>query len=236
MIYSVVVVEVQGVKCRALLDTGAGSSYASAALIDRLKNCPQQREVRQIEMMMGVVTRPVELFSVKISSLKRDLTINTEVTKVKKRELLSLENPLYKQCLDKYEHLKGVEMDDLDTKAILPVHLILGASDYARIKTETAPRIGALNEPVAEKTKLGWTIISPGKEVDLIPMFMTQTSSLDYETLCRLDVLGIAECASGDQDEVYSEFKEQLKRDEEGWYDTGLPWKGKHPFLPSNEA
>ena len=93
---------------------------------------------------MGVVTRPVELFSVKISSLKRDLTINTEATKVKKRELLSLENPLYKQCLDKYEHLKGVEMDDLDTKAILPVHLILGASDYARIKTETAPRIGAL--------------------------------------------------------------------------------------------
>ena len=127
-------------------------------------------------------------------------------------------------------------MDDLDTKAILPVHLILGASDYARIKTETAPRIGALNEPIAEKTKLGWTIISPGKEVDLIPMFMTQTSSLDYKTLCRLDVLGIAECASGDQDEVYSEFKEQLKRDEEGWYEAGLPWKGNHPSLPSNEA
>ena len=37
VIYPVVVVEVQGVKCRALPDTGAGSSYASAALIDRLK-------------------------------------------------------------------------------------------------------------------------------------------------------------------------------------------------------
>ena len=33
--YSVVVVEVEGIKCRALLDTGAGSSYASAALLDR---------------------------------------------------------------------------------------------------------------------------------------------------------------------------------------------------------
>ena len=52
-------------------------------------------------------------------------------------------------------------MDDLDTKNILPVHLILGASDYARIKT----RIGALNEPIAEKTKLGWTVISPGKKL-----------------------------------------------------------------------
>ena len=89
-------------------------------------------------MMMGVMTKPVELFNVKISSLKRDFTINTEVTKVHKRELLSLENPRYKQCLDKYEHLKGVEMDDLDNKNILPVNLILGASDYARIKTDTA--------------------------------------------------------------------------------------------------
>ena len=178
---------------------------------------------------MGVMTKPVELFNVKISSLKRDFTINTEVTKVHKCEMLSLENPRYKQCLDKYEHL--VEMGDLDNKNIVPVNLILGASDYARIKTETAPRIGALNEPVAEKTKLGWTIISAGKEVDLTLMFMTQTSSLQYETLCRLDVLGIADSASGDQDEVYSEFKGQLKRDEEGWYETGLLWKGNHPSL-----
>ena len=87
-----VVVEVQGVTCRALLDTGAGSSPASAALIDRLKFRPHQRLLRQIEMM-GVVTKPVELFNVKISSLKRDFTINREVTKVHKRELLSLENP-----------------------------------------------------------------------------------------------------------------------------------------------
>ena len=181
-------------------------------------------------MMMGVTTKPVELFNVKISSLKRDFTINTEVTKVHKRELLSLENPRYKQCLDKYEHLKGVEMDNLDNKNIMPVNLILRTSDYARIKTETAPRIGALNEPVAEKTKLGWTIISAGKEVDLTLMFMTQTSSLEYETLCRLDVLGIADSASGDQDEVYSEFKEKLKRDE-----TGLLHVEREPPIPPKQ-
>ena len=44
VIYPVVVVAVLGVKCRALLDTGAGSSYASAALLDRLKIRPHQRE------------------------------------------------------------------------------------------------------------------------------------------------------------------------------------------------
>ena len=27
-----------------------------------------------------------------------------------------------------------------------------------------------------------------------------------------------------------------MKRDEKGWYETGLSWKGNHPSLPSNEA
>ena len=236
VIYPVVVVEVLGVKCRALLDTGAGSSYASAALLDRLKIRPHQREVRQIEMMMGVVTKPVEIFKVQISSLKGDFLLETDVTLVNKKQLLSLENPHYQQVLERYDHLKGVKMDDMDTKEFLPVHLILGVCDYTKIKTETAPLIGAANDPIAEKTKFGWTIISPGKEVDLSPMFLTQTSTVDYDNLCRLDVLGLADCATGDQEEVYSEFKEQLRRGEEGWYETSLPWKGNHPPLPSNEA
>ena len=225
-----------GVKCRALLDTGAGSSYASAALLDRLKIRPHQREVRQIEMMMGVVTKPVEIFKVQISSLKGDFLLETDVTMVNKKQLLSLENPRYKQVLESYDHLKGVKMDDMDTKEFLPVHLILEVCDYTKIKTETAPLIGSANEPIAEKTRFGWTIISPGKEVDLSQMFLTQTSTVDYDNLCRLDVLGLTDCATGDQDEVYSEFKEQLRRDEEGWYETSLPWKGNHPPLPSNEA
>ena len=194
VMYPVVVVEVMGVKCRALLDTGAGSSYASTALLDRLRIRPHQREVRQIEMMMGVVTKPVEIFKVQISSLKGDFLLETEVTLVNKRQLLSLENPSYQQVLEKYDHLKGVKMDDMDTKDFLPVHLILGVCDYTKIKTETAPLIGAADEPIAEKTKFGWNIISPGKEVDLSPMFLTQTSMVDYDNLCRLDVLGLGLC------------------------------------------
>ena len=201
-----------------------------------IKICPHQREVQQIEMMMGVVTKPVEIFKVQISSLKGDFLLETDVTLVNKKQLLALENSCYQQILEKSDHLKGVKMDDMDTKDFLPVHLILGVCDYTKIKTETAPLIGAANEPIAEKTKFGWTIISPGKEVDLSPMFPTQISMVDYDDLCRLDVLGLVDCATGDQDEVYSEFKEQLRRDEEGRYKTSLPWKGSHPPLPSNEA
>ena len=49
-------------KCRALLDTGAGSSYASAALLNLLQVRPDQRQVRQIERMLGAATKKVEIF------------------------------------------------------------------------------------------------------------------------------------------------------------------------------
>ena len=93
VIHLVVVVKVQGVRCRALLDTGAGSSYASVALLKLLKVRPYQREVRQIEMMLGAVTKQVEIFQVQVSSTSGDLCLDTEVTKVDKNQLLSLENP-----------------------------------------------------------------------------------------------------------------------------------------------
>ena len=187
-------------------------------------------------MMLGTVTKQVEIFQVQVSSTSGDFCLNTEVTKVDKNQLLTLENPCYEQCLAKYAHLKGIKMKNKESKDILAVHLILGASDYAKFKTETAPRVGALGEPIGEKTKLGWTIMSPGKEVDLSPMFFAQTSHVDYDNLCKLDVLGLADSSTGDQEEVYTDFKEQLTQDEEGWYETGLPWRGNHPPLPSIEV
>lgn len=57
--------------------------------------------------------------------------------------------------------------------------------------------------------------MSPGSEPNLTNMFLTQN-------LCRLDVL-------------YKEFKEQLLRNPEGWYESGLLWKGNHPPLPNNK-
>ena len=53
MVFPIVKVNVERILCRALLDTGAGSSYASAALLDKIPKCKRTREVRRIEMMLG---------------------------------------------------------------------------------------------------------------------------------------------------------------------------------------
>ena len=52
-------------------------------------------------------------------------------------------------------------------------------------------------------------------------MVFIQTSSVNYEELCKLDVLGLA----GDQAVVYEEFEEELWRRDEGWNETLLPWE-----------
>jgi hypothetical protein len=182
-------------------------------------------------MMIGSVTKNI---GYTVKSLESDLSLEMQVSKIDREKLLVLENPRYAEIIAKYNHLRAVEMTDKDDKAELPVHLVIGANEYTKIKTETSPKIGHQGEPIAEKTKFDWTIMSSGKEVN--EMFMTQTSSADYEKLCCLDVLGLDDSPTGDQDEVYKEFQEQLQRSSERWYETTLPWKGNHPPLPNNKS
>ena len=69
VIHSVLVVKVINIMCRVLLDTGTGSSYASAALLDRLKLKPIKKETRNIDMMMCSTTKKLEIYDVEILEL-----------------------------------------------------------------------------------------------------------------------------------------------------------------------
>ena len=73
------------------------------------------------------------------------------------------------------------------------MRLIFVAGDHMRAKTSEKPQVGKMGEPVAERTKLGWTILAQGKELDYSAMFFAQTSQSDYEELCRLDVRGLTD-------------------------------------------
>ena len=82
---------------------------------------------------------------------------------------------------------------------------------------------------------IGWTMISPGGEGASSPLLLTRSVGADYEQLCALDVLGLAEVPENDQETVHEDFKEQLERNPDGSYVTKLPWKANHPALPTNE-
>ena len=118
---------------------------------------------------------------------------------------------------------------------MLPIHLILGANDFAKVRTGMRLQVGRRGDPVTEFTRFGWTLMSPGAETDLSPVYLAVNPAANYERLCALDVLGLADSPTGNQEDVYSEFKEQSTRSLDGRYETTLPWKGDHPPLPSNQ-
>ena len=72
------------------------------------------------------------------------------------------------------------------------------------MKTDEPPRVGQSGQPVAEKTKFGWTTLARNKEINCTAMLLTQTSQSDYEELCRLDVLGLADTPEHLQNEDYA--------------------------------
>ena len=67
-------------------------------------------------------------------------------------------------------------------------------------------------------------------------MIFSKTSVHDYENLCSLDVLGVKEGHVRRDEVVYDDFKKQISQSPEGWYETSLFWKEKHPPLDTNKS
>ena len=95
-----------------------------------------------------------------MTSVEGNFTIDAEVSKVIKSNLISFPSTCYKNVIQQYSHLKGIQMNDDDEKMELPIHVITGASEHPQIKAKPNIRIGNRGELVAEYTAFGWTIIS----------------------------------------------------------------------------
>ena len=78
-------------------------------------------------------------------------------------------------------------MNDTDEKEWLPVHIILGASDFAKIKMEKSPRARKTGKPFAKLTKTWWAMMFPGRESDVVSPLYKQISISDYQKLCSND-------------------------------------------------
>ena len=157
----------------------AGSSYASSALLGKLDLRPIRREKKRIEMMMHSTTRKIDVFEIEIHDVSGNFQFKAEVSKVERDTLLSLPNHNYESVLRQHQHLRDIKMNDTDTKAELPIHLILGASEYTIIKVQEMPRVGQPGEPITKLLRLGWVLMSPGKEVELSKLMAIKTST-DY--------------------------------------------------------
>ena len=191
----IIIIKINGVKCRALIDSGSGSSYISETVVGILKVKPDLTQTRQVQMLMSTKTVRMEIYELTAESLDGQHKMPVNFIKINKAELLSVENPHYADLVRDNAHLSEVKIADSDTKDQLPVHVIFGSGEYARIRTETKPQVGDEGKPIAELTKMGWFIMSPGTEFVRNTMLYSQTSQSDYEELCRMDELGLADAS-----------------------------------------
>ena len=93
VIYPVVVVEVEGVRCPALLDPGSGNSYVSFTLMNFTKKKPVKQGIKTLEMMLHATTRTIDIYNVKISDINRNFSMSSEVNCVERPVQLTSPNP-----------------------------------------------------------------------------------------------------------------------------------------------
>ena len=147
---------------RVMFDSGAGSSCRCRDVITKLNLKPARIEQRYIEQMYGTMRKIVEVYSVAVHSLAvKEFSIDVERINVEKDLLTHLPNPnikaLKKQC-GRFRRLTFTE--EATRSYTMPVHIILGAADYQRIRT-TGPLILGVDpdkDPGAEFTVHGWTL------------------------------------------------------------------------------
>ena len=147
---------------RIMVVTGATSSYVCTDLLKRLGINPVRREQRCIEQMCGTMKKTVEVYNITIkSSVIEGFQLKLDCINAKKDVLTHVQNPKITRIKNQNPRIRGLRFqEEGETQGLLPVRLMLGVADYQRNRRNEPPVLG-LNtntDPVAEFTKLGWTL------------------------------------------------------------------------------
>ena len=94
-VFPVVLVKVDGITTRALVDSGSNSSYVSAKVVDIMRKKPSESTTRRVKMLMDTHTTKLELYDAELSSIDGEFKMDVKLTKVNKTQLLTIPNPQY---------------------------------------------------------------------------------------------------------------------------------------------
>ena len=87
-----------------------------------------------METLMSTNTRKSKIYSVQIQDINCEFSFETEINHLEKEVLLELPNPKYRELQNTYVHLKDLQINDHKPKRKILVHVIIGISDYTKIK------------------------------------------------------------------------------------------------------
>ena len=97
----IIPIKVDGITCRELINTGAGSSYASRKLINLLKRKPRETKTKEVDMLITSQVTKLEMYDAQIESLDGSFSIEVKLTKV-----LTVDNPKNQELINNCTELK----------------------------------------------------------------------------------------------------------------------------------
>ena len=96
-----------------------------------------RKDTKKIEITLYTANIKLGIYNVTIKNLEDELKLTTEMKAVAEKDvLLKVPSPGYGTMLTNYPRLTGVKMNENQTKATLPIHVILGASYFIKIKIQ----------------------------------------------------------------------------------------------------
>ena len=236
--YQTVQAKIGDHQCRVLLDSGSGGSYISREHGRKLNVRPVRTEHRVIGTVNGDMEVSCPIYKLRVDAVgKSRESFVTEFAQLDLFMLSSIPNSHPEIQKRNYPHLRNLWFSDVSKDKTLQIHAIIGAKDFAKIKTGAIVR-GNKNEPIAEETTLGWTLMgslgdSTQEAESITYLMMDKPGSINGELkhLWDLDVLGVKD---GSED-VYESFADNISQDSSGRYTVKLPWRKGQFYLPDNK-
>ena len=143
---------------------------------------------------------------------------------------------MLKDVIQQYSDLKEIQMNDNNKMTELPIHVIIAASKYHKVKTKRNIRFRNRGEPVTEYTVFGGQLYLADKKQQKNHMKLTRDKKVDYAELCQLDALSSEEQQNNGKRKLSQEFKDQIGRSQERWYKNSFLWKTNSNELSTNKA
>ena len=140
----------------AFLDAGSDTSLCSQALVNSLRLKGTQLNY-QLSTVSGTKNQRGTRVNICVSSLDSQTCFDVSCLSVAKIPI-SDENIARSADLKKYPHLRNIELPTCELRS---VSLLIGSDYSAILDSQLDRRAGELDEPVAVKTCLGWTVSGP---------------------------------------------------------------------------
>lgn len=225
---------------RALLDTGSQRSYIRKNIVKEL-NLDVIRTERVGHTLFGGIEKEVSAhrcIEFEISALDHSFKINVKA--LEQERLCGILPKVKDEELIRKLHKLNIELTDTMSD-INDISVLIGADYLNNILTGTLVHID--DSLCAINTKLGWTLQGTTTQTPGIYYTTVLQSQLSnnkcLSDLWSIELLGIKEPLQQEKEkdeviESIKNFKESIKKNEEGRYEVRLLWKNELPSVSTN--